>query len=498
MQFTSFQYLIFLPVAGVCFYLIKPGFRWMVLLVFSILFYLLFSWRYLLILFFLVLLNYYIGLKIYKRNGHLNKALYILGISINILVLAGFKYYHSLLGLSPGMSSSLEGKYPLQVATFMMPMGLSFFTLTMLSYLIDIKRKTIEPETNPALFSTYSLLFMRILQGPIDRAGSLIRQLKNLQRFNYRNTTDGLKLIAWGFFKKIIIADQIAPMVQYVYSHPNEYSGPVILLVTCLFAIQIYADFSGYTDIAIGSARIFNIDLTPNFRHPYLSHSIKEFWGRWHISFSSWLRDYIFLPVAYSTSGKLKHNHYFGIRSEYLIYVLAVSATFFICGIWHGSGWNFLIWGGIFAIYLIFARLTLKTRNKISEFVGLNRYPFVNNAIQILTTFLLVSFAWIFFRAGSATEAFLLVRNSFTGWSSYGLKEFWDFFITVPPTIWIWSLFFSTILLVFVEFVSGKKDIIERVNSLNGPVRWMIYYSMILVLIYFSDFGPRTFLYQQF
>jgi len=239
-----------------------------------------------------------------------------------------------------------------------LPLGLSYLIFTVLGYQIEVKRQNIQPEKHLGYFSLYLLFFPRMAQGPIERPQHLIPQLRQNRQFNYNDLTEGLKLILWGYFKKLVVADRLAIYVNAVYNNNEQHNGTSLILATVFFAFQIYADFSGYTDIALGSARLFGINLTNNFKRPYLATSIKDFWDRWHITFSTWLRDYLFLPMAYSLTRRMKEPGYFLIATDKWVYMIAIMITFAVCGIWHGVGWTYLVWGVLFGVYLAYANMT--------------------------------------------------------------------------------------------------------------------------------------------
>ena len=499
MTFTSFHFVVFFPVIILLFYLLPARFRWILLLTASVFFYWTFSWQCLVLLIGMSILNYFVGIRIINNEGHIRKSIYVFGIFLNILCLFFFKYFKSFSPDLRVIADSLHLYYPDSALEFIFPLGISFFIFTAISYLIDIKKKVIQPEKNAGILVTYFLFFPKIIQGPIERAGNVIPQFTRNSKFNYDDVTSGLKLMAWGFFKKLVIADRLAAVVNGVYTDPGKYSGLTLVTATFFFAFQVYADFSGYTDIAVGAARIMGIRIMQNFRAPYLSVSIRDFWNRWHISLSQWLRDYLFLPVSYAVSRRMKHDSYLGIRTDLWIYIQAAFVTFLICGIWHGVGWNYIVWGILFAIYLSFAQFTLRQRKRINKSIGLTGKPRMLKFIQIITTFFLVTFAWIFFRANNLPEAFLVIRNSLHGWSFPGLTAsvhvlsrfgltFNEFLISV----------ISLFLLMIADRLSEKTPV--DLYILHRPVvlRWLIYYAILVAIIFYGVFEKRPFIYQQF
>jgi D-alanyl-lipoteichoic acid acyltransferase DltB (MBOAT superfamily) len=280
----------------------------------------------------------------------------------NLLILAGFRYSNVLLGMISSNAYFSQSGDPV-VNRILMPLGISFYTFTNISYLIEIKRKNSKAEKHLGYFACYVSFFPKLIQGPIERPKHFLPQLREQHIFNYNEVTSGIRLMLWGFFKKLVLADQLSSFVDAIYNNKLNWHGPLVVISTLLFAFQIYMDFSGYIDIARGAAKILGFKLTRNFNSPYLSESVKEFWARWHITLSHWLRDYIFLPLAYYLSGIMKKERYAGVATEKYIYSIAISVTFLLCGLWHGVGWNFIVWGGVFAFYLIIGSLTQKPKN---------------------------------------------------------------------------------------------------------------------------------------
>lgn len=499
MQFNSFVFFIFFPLVVLFFYLTPQRIRWALLLVASCVFYLAFSVNYLLVLLIISLLNYLIGIGIVSGDGKIRKSVYFSGIILNLLILVCFKYWDFLLVDLQKTARLLHLNYPENVIRIILPLGLSFFTFSSISYLIDIKRKTIPAEKHIGILASYFLFFPKLMQGPIERAGRVIPQFYQQRSFQYSDSIEGLKLMAWGFFKKLVIADRLATFVNDVYAHPEQSNGLILFIATLFFAFQIYADFSGYTDIAVGAAKILGFDILQNFRRPYLAITVRDFWNRWHISLSQWLRDYLFLPTAYFISGKLKKDQYLALKTDKWIYIFAAFVTFIICGIWHGVGWTYVTWGGLFAFYLSFGMLTDKLRKKLNRKSGLTKRGKLFRFIQVITTFLLVLFAWIFFRAASVPQALSVIRDLFHGWSfpgivgainsltMHGLNE-----------IEVVVAFVSIAVLVFIDILSEKKEIWVRIAEKPLLLRWGIYYLLIISIIVFGVFENRQFIYLQF
>jgi D-alanyl-lipoteichoic acid acyltransferase DltB (MBOAT superfamily) len=364
---------------------------------------------YLLILSGTIFIAYLCGLYLGSDTFKNKKFLLSLGIVLVCFILAFFKYYNSLNEFVVNLIFS-GTKQPLPYISILLPVGLSFHTFQVISYMTEVYRCNFKPEKNFGIFSLYVLFFPKVISGPIERPQNLLPQFRKHYIFDFENFKIGAMLMAFGFFKKAVIADRLAMVVDGSYNSISDQTGSSLLIATLFYSLQIYCDFSGYTDIAIGSARIMGFKLSENFNSPYFSKSITEFWTRWHISLSTWLRDYLFLPLAYKTV-RLVKNKIFRIKPEVWSYIIATLITMFICGIWHGDTWAFVIWGSLHGIYLtssfIKGRIYKKYKIKISK-----NYPAV--FLRTSVTFLLVTFAWIFFRAADVSIAFLLIKKIFS------------------------------------------------------------------------------------
>ncbi len=415
MVFNSIAYLIFLAVVVTAYYLFPGELRWIWLLVASIGYYLSFIPIFLLLLAGIAFINFFLAIWMVKIPDEKNSRSMILIILVNILILAFFKYFNVLF---PGNQIHLYNVNFFfrvdPVNKMILPLGLSYLIFTVLSYQIEVKRRTIQPERHLGYFSLYLFFFPKIAQGPIERPQILIPKLQENHSFNYTMVVDGLKLMLWGYFKKLVVADRIAIYVNAVYNNSEHHNGTTLIVATVFFAFQIYADFSGYTDIALGSAKLFGFNLTNNFKRPYLATSIQDFWNRWHITFSTWLRDYIFLPLAYFLTNKMKKQRYLFISVGKCIYLIAIMITFGVCGIWHGVGLTYLIWGLIFGIFLTSSNWTRNYQKKIRKLLHIKKTSLFYISYQTVVTFILISFAWIFFRADTATEATIIIRKIFT------------------------------------------------------------------------------------
>ena len=415
MIFNSLIYLFFLSFVAIAYYIFPGRIKWIWLLIASIGYYLSFIPIFLLLLAGIVFINYFLAGWLAKIPEDRNSRLLFLIILLNILILAFFKYFNVLF---PGNQLNLYNVdlffHVDPINKMILPLGLSYITFTLLSYQIEVKRKTIQPEEHFGYFSLYLFFFPKIAQGPIERPQNLIHQFHQSHSFNYTMVIEGLRLILWGYFKKLVVADRLAIYVNAVYNNSENHNGTSLIVATIFFAFQIYADFSGYTDIALGSAKIFGFNLTNNFKRPYFATSIKDFWDRWHITFSTWLRDYLFLPLAYFLSSRMQKPKYLFFSTEKWIYLFAIMVTFAVCGIWHGVGWTYLIWGILFGIFLSYSNWTKDLHKRLRKRFHIRKTSKYYIFYKVILTFTLVLFAWIFFRADSLTEAIGIIRKIFT------------------------------------------------------------------------------------
>lgn len=503
MLFTSLNFLVFFCLITVIYYLLPHSIRWILILAVSLVFYLFSIPVYAIVLIGSILLNYFLGIWIdhYEKNAK-RKQVMIFGIVMNLLLLTVFRYAEPLFEIISGHSYLSQAGDPV-MSRIIMPLGISFFTFTNISYLVEIKRKSVPVEKHLGYFACYISFFPKLIQGPIERPQHFLPQLREKHVFDYNEVTNGIRLMLWGFFKKLVIADQVSGLVNAVYDNKLNWHGPLLVVATLLYAFQIYMDFSGYIDIARGASKILGFRLNRNFNCPYLSKSIKEFWARWHITLSQWLRDYIFLPLAYYLSDRMKKERYAGISTEKYLYSIAISVTFLLCGLWHGVGWNFIAWGGLFAVYLVIGSLTEKRKKRFYRETGLIAYKTAYNILQVIITFLLVCFAWIFFRAADLGTAIQIVSHLFSGWgadsmivSLHSLQG-----IISNQGVTVLESGFVLILIpciVFIEYYFSDPASGKSFFNLPLPVRWGTYYLLVFLICYFGRSETNTFIYFQF
>ena len=422
------------------------------------------------------LTDFIVAKKIFNsKKKSIKKKLLIISILVNILILISFKYVNFITeNINLGFEIfSLHQKIP--ELDILLPIGISFYTFQTLSYTIDVFRNKIEPEKNIARFALYVSFFPQLVAGPIERASRLIPQFNIKQKFNTNQLSYGLKLMFWGFFQKIVIADNLKAIVEIVYDNPAQYQGISIIIATIFFAFQIYCDFAGYTNIAIGAAHILGIKLMPNFKRPYFANSFQNFWQRWHISLSTWFKDYVYISLGGNKVIKWKWY-----------YIILI--TFLISGLWHGANWTFIIWGAIHGfLYLsesILKNQLKKTPKLYSKFVK-NKY------IKVLRIFIVFSFvllSWIFFRAENLHDAILLIKNIFKI----------NFHIPFDRKILAIAFILISFLFIVNLIEERHKGIINFISSKPKIVRWGVYYIMLLIIIGIGNWGLNEFIYFQF
>lgn len=483
MLFNSIDFAIFLPIVFLFYWFVTKGnlkLQNILILIASYYFYACWDWRFLFLLIFSTLLDYYTGIKMEEaKNQNYKKFWFWLSVSINLGFLGVFKYFNFFAE----SFSNAVAQFGIQVNTWtlkvILPVGISFYTFHGLSYVIDIFKNRIKAERNFIDYSVFVSFFPLLVAGPIERATHLLPQIKVKRTFNYSQAVDGLKHILWGLFKKVVIADNAALVVNAIYGDYQNMPSSSLWLAAILFSFQIYGDFSGYSDIAIGTAKLFGFDLYKNFRYPYFSRDIAEFWRRWHISLTTWFRDYIYIPIGGSRLSKSK-----SIRNTFIVFIVS--------GFWHGANWTFIVWGLLHA--LLFLPLLLRDKNRIhTDTVSENKmFPSIVELYKMTKTFIFTMFLWVLFRSESITDAY-----------NYILKMFeFSTFSKLPSNAlssgWGWYNFL--VILILLEWISRKNDhglyFVQKIKS--RFIRQLIYIVFVLILIYFSSSQPAEFIYFQF
>jgi D-alanyl-lipoteichoic acid acyltransferase DltB (MBOAT superfamily) len=502
MVFHSYQFFIFFPLLAVFYMSLPFSLRRLFLLAAGYYFYFCFKPEYVILLAASTLLDYYLGLRIGRsreKPGGRPRLLLVAGLIHNIGLLVAFKYLNFFNETIAALLKPFNILYSIKGIEILLPVGISYFTFKKVSYLIDVYRENLAPEKRLTGFALYVSFFPEIMAGPIDRAGKLIPQFYKDVRFDYRQVTDGLKLMVWGFFKKLVIADRLAVFVDQVYRQPQPYEGPALIMATIYFSFQIYCDFSGYTDIALGAGKVMGFQLMENFDRPYFARSIGDFWKRWHISLTSWLMDYLFLPVAYSLSRKIKSPRLMSIKAETWAYLGGTLVTMVLCGAWHGAQWTFVLWGAVHGLFLALSFLFKKTRAKIRKRLRLKQYPRLRTMLRVTVTFTMVTFAWIFFRANSVSDAFYIVTHLFSGWSSaLNLKGLFAAFHLGLLKKELAVAAVSIGFMLMVHHARKERSLEQWIEKRKPVLRWCFYLGMLIWLLAFGDSGAEDFIYFRF
>jgi D-alanyl-lipoteichoic acid acyltransferase DltB (MBOAT superfamily) len=482
MLFNSLPFIAFFIAVTVLYFTIPHRFRWFVLLVASCFFYMFFKAVYILILFFTIVIDYYAGIKLEETQDKKRKKLYlIISLIANIGVLVIFKYYNFINQNVTDLLVSWGIQNPIPFLNILLPIGLSFHTFQAMSYTIEVYRGNQKAERHFGIYALYVMFYPQLVAGPIERPQNIIHQFREPKQFEYANVSAGLKLMLWGFFKKVVVADRLAIGVDGVYSNVESYTGVALIVATVFFAIQIYCDFSGYTDIALGAAKVMGFTLMTNFDRPYAARSISEFWSRWHISLSSWFKDYLYIPLG-------------GNRVSVSRLYFNLFVVFMVSGIWHGASWTFVIWGALHGVYLIFALLTKNFGTRITAWFGKMKMSFALNTLNVLIVFALVTFAWLFFRAETFSDAKYIVRNMFNIDSVDISRDIYlnhgqDFFVTSVFVIGLMEL---------IQYLNSRYNNILFYSG-KTPVRWSFCFVLVMMICLFGVYHKNSdFIYFQF
>lgn len=484
MLFNSLSFLVFFPVVTALYFLLPHKLRWMLLLAASCYFYMAFVPKYILILAFEIAVNYAAALLMEKSEGNRRRTVLIVGVLTNVAVLFVFKYFNFFNENIVALAQWLGWNYGLHSLSILLPIGLSFHTFQSLGYLIDVHRGTQKAERHIGIFALFVMFYPQLVAGPIERSGNLLKQFYVKHRFEFDRVVSGLKLMFWGLFKKMVVADRLAVLVNQAYDNPGGQPGIVLVTATFFFAFQIYCDFSGYSDIASGAARVMGFQLMENFRRPYFSRSISEFWRRWHISLSTWFKDYLYIPLGGNRVAKWRWQ-------------LNLFITFAVSGVWHGANWTYLIWGALNGIYLIASGMTEKPRALVAQTIRLNKIPLLHHFLKIIVTFALICFSWIFFRAPSFAAAMDVIRRIGDVQHFGNLSGLYK---VLPPIELTIALYLIGALLVF-DLIQEKKTDWKALGRIPLPFRWAFYYAIVLAIFILGVYDAAyktSFIYFQF
>ena len=492
MLFNSASFLVFFPMVLALYFAMPHRLRWSLLLAGSYYFYMCWKPEYVVLIVISTLIDYFAAIQMGKRAGKRARRPFLLvSVLANLGLLFSFKYFNFFNDSARVVFEQLNLFYDVPAFDLLLPVGISFYTFQTLSYSIDVYRGQQQPERHLGIFALYVSFFPQLVAGPIERCTRLLPQFYRRHVYDYDRVVDGAKLVLWGLFKKVVIADRLAVYVDAVYSAPGEYHGLTVLMATYFFAFQIYCDFSGYSDMAIGVARIMGFELMENFRRPYFSKSIAEFWRRWHISLSTWFRDYVYIPLG--GNRVVKWRWYYNLM-----------VVFVVSGLWHGANWTFIVWGGLHGFYLVFSLITADVRSSmVNRFwreplpalqaAGIRLSPRLYEWMQVVLTFHLVILAWVFFRANNISDAFVLLKEMFI-WNADSA------ILTVPgfgATEMAISLLVIAVLLS-VHVIERRQNFRTYLSTKPMWIRTCAYFGGIALIAFLGKFDAKQFIYFQF
>ena len=467
MLFNSLHFFIFFIIVTLGYWSLGWKGRWRLLLLASCYFYMIFKPIYIFILFFTIIIDYFAGIWLERTEGKSRRWLLIISLISNIGILAFYKYYGFFFENISHLLGIWEIQNPFPLFDYILPIGLSFHTFQAMSYTIEVYRGNQKAEHHFGIYALYVMFYPQLVAGPIERPQNVLHQFHTKFAYDWEKVKSGLMMMAWGLFKKVVIADRLAMVVDFAYKNPAEQTGLTLLVATFFYTFQIYCDFSGYSDIALGSAKVMGFDLMENFHTPYFSTSISEFWRRWHISLSTWFRDYLYIPLGGNRVSEWRRyfNQFF---------------VFMVSGLWHGAEWTFVIWGSLHGFYLILAVL----RDKYLPQINLPKNIF-GKSINLIFTFILVMLAWVFFRAKGTNDAFLILKKM----SALSVN---DLFKTPLNQA---EMMFSVVLIVFLLWKEAKYFQIDTQSNF----RFYGLSAVFITLIYFFGvFNTNQFIYFQF
>lgn len=497
MLFNSFHFLVFFPLVCLMYFIIPHRGRHYFLLAASYYFYMCWNPKYALLMLTSTVITYLSGLLLEHAEGIgeeqrrvRRKKLYVaLSFISNLGILFFFKYFDFALDSANRILGAFGVTLVNPAFDVMLPVGISFYTFQALSYTVDVYRREIYAEKNFVKYALFVSFFPQLVAGPIERSKNLLRQISVRHTFSFEKMRSGLIRMIFGYFQKVVLADNIAILVSQVYDHYPNYGGTEILVATLLFAVQIYCDFGGYSNIAIGAARVMGFELMENFNAPYLADSVADFWRRWHISLSTWFRDYLYIPLGGNRKGKIR---------KYVNLMI----VFLTSGLWHGASWHFVIWGGLNGLYQVAGSVLKPLRDRLAETFLVNRQALSHRILKIISTFALIDLSWIFFRANSVTDACTMI------WRIFTMQTPWVLFDDSLYKLGIGQKQFHMILLsvgilIFTDLCRYKKISLEAILVRQGLwLRWTLYLAGIFYVLTFGAYGPvfdaSSFIYFQF
>lgn len=482
MIFNSIDFAIFLPIVFILYWFVTNKnlkLQNILIVVSSYVFYGWWDWRFLSLILFSTLVDYSVGVGLLKQENPVKRKILLwTSIIVNLGFLGFFKYYNFFLDNFVAAFSFFGNDIKANSLNVILPVGISFYTFQTLSYSIDVYKRKLQPTKDFIAFSAFVSFFPQLVAGPIERATNLLPQFYVKRKFEYEKAVDGMRQILWGLFKKIVIADNCAELANLIFNNSADYSGSTLVLGALFFTFQIYGDFSGYSDIAIGTSRLFGFDLMRNFNFPYFSRDIAEFWRRWHISLSTWFKDYLYIPLGGSRGGT-----WMKVRNTFIIFIVS--------GFWHGANWTFIVWGALNALYILPLILTENNRNNLDIVAKGKSLPSIKEFFLMLSTFSLTVFAWIFFRAKDMSHAFSYISGIFSS-SLFSLPKFGEMGKAITCIIFL-------VFFMVIEWMGREQQYAFAKFGSNWPktVRWTLYFAIIYIMIVFGG-SQQEFIYFQF
>ncbi len=488
MLFNSLKFAVFFPIVFALHFLVPPRWRWLLLLVASYLFYMAWEPAYAILILTSTVIDYVVSNRLGQVDDpRQRKALLGVSLALNLGLLFSFKYYNLVNSTFSDLAARLGVDWPLPESNLLLPVGISFYTFQTIGYTVDVYRRRIEPERHFGTFALYVSYFPQLVAGPIERAGRLLPQLRVPHGWDWERVVTGFRQAAWGMFKKVVIADRLAEVVGVIYDQPHDFGGFAYIVGTVFFASQVYCDFSGYADIAIGIARMMGVDLMKNFDRPHWSRSVAELWTRWHISLTSWFRDYVYIPLG-------------GNRVPPWRWAANVLAVFLLSGIWHGATWGFAVWGAANGLLIVIERWTAPAREAVVRAIGLDRLPRLHAFVQWAITFCCWLLTLVFFRADNLTEGVYMLTHLGAGWEHFGHPAALLLFLK-KVNLDVGLFVYCIALMPLAEVVDWYRED-ERARrwwrELPAAARWAADYAVIFGTLAFGNFADLPFVYFQF
>lgn len=497
MLFNSLNFLIFFPIVTLIYFVIPHKIRYIWLLVCSYYFYMCWNAAYALLLFVSTFITWLSGLAIGNivknekddANRQQSKGIVAISFILNLTILAFFKYAGFAVNSVNQLFQAVGIQFVVPKVDVLLPVGISFYIFQALSYTVDVYRGDVKVEKNLLKYMVFVSFFPQLVAGPIERSSRLLEQFYEKHSFDFERVCRGLMIMLWGFFQKLVVADRLAVLVNQVFLYNSYYSGIEIIVAVMFFAVQIYCDFAGYSNIAIGASQVMGFELMENFRQPYLANSVSDFWRRWHISLTSWFRDYLYIPLGGNRKGKLaKYRN--------------IMIVFLTSGLWHGANWTYVVWGGLNGLFQVIADITKKPRQKLKAFFKIRQESGSWRILSTVITFILVDFTWIFFRADSMADAFQIISRIFSQFNPWVLVDGTLYTLGLSQVdFWIGILSIAVLLTVDIVHERGVK-IRSWVLQQNLWFRWSIYLGAIFFILIFGFYGPNydasQFIYFQF